>query len=271
MVLLDTIWTWVITDGWQFVVSIIAGTGAAKLFVDYSFKKRLEEDKQVLNKELERHKKELNVELESHKQALTVMTENSKFDYQRMMLDFSLYRNKKHEIYPELFKKLYVAVREFRHLNVTWDWPLDRYSKIEIEEFLSEHLFKEEEIRYVIETWDEKKDVNKIIFKMKMRELGSAQQKFSDTLEYFAASKLFVSVEIGENIIKLLGLINDLASTMPNHIIIKTTDNKIEKISSDADIESHLVEMLKILWTIERDFKKELSLGEYNGNFLKKA
>ncbi|EGL19292.1 MULTISPECIES: hypothetical protein [unclassified Paenibacillus] len=264
---LDVAWTWIVTDGWQFIVSILAGTGAAKLFVDYSFKKRLEQDKQVLNKELESHKKELNIELESHKQALSVMTENSKFDYQRMMLDFSLYRNKKHEIYPELFKKLYVAVRELSHLSVSWDQEnLDMYSIVKIEKY----LFEEEEIRHVSEDCDEK-DVGKIKIKMMVEELKEAQQKFQDALDYFTSSQLFIPAEISKDIINLLSLGNDLATMRTHQIFVKTTNNKIEHTSSEAKIQFRLNEISKIMWRIERSFKKELSLAEYDENFLKKA
>ncbi|MBV6712286.1 hypothetical protein [Paenibacillus chitinolyticus] len=198
---LGVVWTWIVTDGWQFVVSIIAGTSAAKLFVDYSFKKKLEEDKQVLNKELERHKKELNVELESHKQALSVMTENSKFEYQRMMHDFSLYRNKKHEIYPELYKLLVSGHYEIGRLVDDWSMPnFDNYTKDIMEKFLFSWGLVENEIQELLKDWGVVNNKNNMVYKIKMLDWTNTFHHFRHVNEYYLQSQLYLSQESSKSV-----------------------------------------------------------------------
>ncbi|MEM5598395.1 hypothetical protein AAHB53_22535 [Niallia circulans] len=55
-----------------------------------------------------------NRRLESFRNELTLLTEEKKLDFQRKIHDFSLYSNKRHELYPEIYKNLLKAKKELK-------------------------------------------------------------------------------------------------------------------------------------------------------------
>ncbi|WP_405082154.1 hypothetical protein ACI48J_06015 [Paenibacillus chitinolyticus] len=264
MELLDIAWTWIVTDGWQFIVSILAGTGAAKLFADYSFKKRLEKDKQVLNKELESHKKELNVELENHKQSLSVMTENSKFDYQRMMHDFSLYRTKKHEIYPELYKMMVGWHSEVKPLYKNWNWPnFSKFTKEIMKRYLIDNEINEDVADNLLMEWNTgNKNINEIKYRLKRVSYQKATKNLRDAFNFFVSNELFFTEDISKVSFELHRLGIKYFDAMYLYIMKKSYDLEIYDITEDA-IERKIYEIDEKIATLKKLLKDELSIADY--------
>ncbi|MGW9126269.1 hypothetical protein ACWGPW_14795 [Paenibacillus chitinolyticus] len=256
---LDVASTWIVTDGWQFIVSILAGTGAAKLFVDYSFKKRLEKDKQVLNKELENHKKELNIELESHKQALSVMTENSKFEYQRMMYDFSLYRTKKHEIYPELFKLIVTGYYSFARLLDDWKIPeFSNYSKDMMEKYLLSRGVVIEEAHEFLLSY-ESIDSRNVKLRIKHLDWNISFNHLTSLNHYFHQTQLYLSDTLTDAVNLHIKVCNWILSTFIPPMIANTEKLEVDKES----LQFHLNQLRQRINELSEQFKKELSIADY--------
>lgn len=58
-----------------------------------------------------------NKKLEDHKQELSLVTENAKYELNKKMFDFEAYGTKKHEVYPELYEKLFSFWRKLYSLH----------------------------------------------------------------------------------------------------------------------------------------------------------
>ncbi len=72
------------------------------------------------NIRMEDHKNILSNQLETHKQQLNVLTETAKYDLQRKMHDFSLNRQKSHEIYLEIYKYAVTISQKIEELKKEW-------------------------------------------------------------------------------------------------------------------------------------------------------
>jgi hypothetical protein len=58
-----------------------------------------------------------NTKLESHKQELNQINEKVKYDITKKLFDFEAYATKKHDIYPELYQKIYIIFGKLRNLQ----------------------------------------------------------------------------------------------------------------------------------------------------------
>ncbi|MFD7520803.1 hypothetical protein [Paenibacillus chitinolyticus] len=129
----------------------------------------------------------MNVELESHKQALSVMTENSKFEYQRRMHDFSLYRTKKHDVYPVLYKKFIVPFNEIQEIYLNWDWPFfDNIEDEFLDNFMLRNGIEEDKRKELIEEWKQSSNVNNIKHEIKFTKLTSCHSNFKEAYNFFS-------------------------------------------------------------------------------------
>lgn len=62
-----------------------------------------------------------NKKLETHKQELAIITEHAKYDISKKLYDFEAYASKKHEIYPELYRRASETWHEILRFRYKFD------------------------------------------------------------------------------------------------------------------------------------------------------
>lgn len=180
-------------------------------------------------------------QLKSHKQSLNLIVENKKFDIQRMMHDFSLYRNKKHEIYPELYKLMVTTVDNIKEIKQNWYWPnYENHSREMIKETLENFRVKKKVIDRIISDWTVNKSIEDMKYEIKMQALTESIDDFRKTKDYFVQSELFISDCIADLIHSVLEKVDDYSKRTGLLILSKSYDippnstmaNKLEEIES---------------------------------------
>lgn len=164
-------------------------------------------------------------QLKSHKQSLNLIVENKKFDIQRMMHDFSLYRNKKHEIYPELYKLMVTTVDNIKEIK---------------QKTLENFRVKKKVIDRIISDWTVNKSIEDMKYEIKMQALTESIDDFRKTKDYFVQSELFISDCIADLIHSVLEKVDDYSKRTGLLILSKSYDippnstmaNKLEEIES---------------------------------------
>jgi len=85
--------------------------------VAYQFKKKMQDIKEKHDKTLVDIGHEYNKQLSEFNAAISKESDKRQQDFQRKIHDFSLYSTKRHEIYPELFKKLHKLNSQLNNLE----------------------------------------------------------------------------------------------------------------------------------------------------------
>ena len=116
----------------EFIGTIIISTGIAVFVVKVFFEK-------LIGSSIGNY---FNKQLEDHKHELSLASESARFDFQRKIRDFSLYAEKKHEIYIALHKLVLDAHgRIFGLIGLVRMPDLTEYDRKDIDRFLiKEHL-----------------------------------------------------------------------------------------------------------------------------------
>ncbi|MDT8980001.1 hypothetical protein RQP50_27605 [Paenibacillus sp. chi10] len=247
-------------DPWNISLSlasiILSVGGAIWLFVKHTSEKYI--DQQFQKK------------IEEYKTNLQGVLETKKFDLQRMMLDFNLYRSKKHEIYPELFKLFLKATYGLNNLKNNWDFPLFQLlSKEFVERYLIEKSVGQKEIEYLTDRWLEDEEaaeekIQDIKYAIKRLETKSVKNDYEVFRNYFLEVELFLSDEgvkviqeiiqdfdeILENIIYDIFMISYEMDEVLNNKARTDTDTLYKQISLNVD-------------KLKKQFKNELSVAEY--------
>ena len=115
-----------------------------------------------------------NEKLEKHKQELNLITEEAKFNYSRMSQDFGLWTVKRHEAYAKLYIAIAESISKVFHLRGLGSMPdFRRFNKDEIEEWLKNKNFLQEDINLVALQWTNNNDIA-------LRELSRLDKMFNE-------------------------------------------------------------------------------------------
>ncbi|WP_068775759.1 hypothetical protein [Paenibacillus sp. FJAT-26967] len=220
------------------------------------------------------------MELESHKQVLSIMTESSKFEYQRMMHDFSLYRNKKHEIYPELFQKIMLGYNNIHELHYVWSWlNFRKFNKEKLKSVLLAMEFaSSEKIDMIIADWETSKDeiVQDIKFHSKLKELLDCRDLFMSAYAYYSYNEVFLSEEFIAAYLDFSFHTDNYFYCMRKLIIKRCLglDEDEREPETRSEIESkvneHLSAIEDIIVELKKLIKRELSIADYDSINKKK-
>lgn len=208
-----------------------------------------------------------NKSLEEYRTELQGFLENKKFDFQRMIHDFSLYRNKKHETYPELYKLLIEAIYGLQNLRNNWQFPdFSLYTKNLIVKYMEEKGVEQEKINNISDRWDEIKPVEELKYELKMFEWRKVQKDFSIANEYFLRSELFLSEEIALLMRQITQDGDVILKNLAMEILILTYRIEPEEILYNPKEETEILHsrVKDYCEKLKNELKRELAIAEYN-------
>ncbi|AUO12325.2 hypothetical protein [Priestia megaterium] len=206
-----------------------------------------------------------NKELALFNAEITLQAENRKLDLDRRMHDFSIYSNKRHEAYPELFKQIHKVIANFKGIEdivlISTEFiPLEDKSSFtnylnDLGIIFSERLTNE--IDELFKEYEEGSDLDRHLLKARhiiethlLKEVG---KKYDELQEFYIVNLLYFSDDVSkESNILIQGLGYLIAPiTVPPHL-----KEKFNKDLLYDEIESGLFKLKEII-------KKELSIGDY--------
>ncbi|PSR26003.1 MAG: hypothetical protein C7B46_20385 [Sulfobacillus benefaciens] len=224
--------------------------------VDEETQKNLAEFHQSLDKEQRRFQNELDKKLEDHKSMLQRASSEAQFDYQRRIQDFNFYASRKHETYPEVYKKILEAESNLLQIYGVKYYPdFNQWSANEIEQNLSESRVPQVQITSIIQIWN----ANKQKAIQELTNLYNRIEKNRAYDSFFLAKNtwLLSSLYLSENANKLCEvLFQNLASYMA--LIQYPSSNGSHQRQQFEQVIKNQMDKISTL------FKKELSAGYYN-------
>lgn len=206
-----------------------------------------------------------NKKLENHKHDLQKITEDIKYDYQRKIHDFSLFSNKKHEVYAELYKllndansKIKIATAVFRQYP---DFRNQQFEKVE--KYLKEYPVSDDTIEHVRSKWisDRNEGIKEFQRAVDMEKVIKADESRTEAYLYLINNELFLNDEVAENAhdiadkLRLL-VISEHHKVLDGYEGISRKDFYNEQREHNKTID----EKLKI---VKVSMQKELAIGYY--------
>lgn len=177
-----------------------------------------------------------NSRLEKFKTDLVLITEQKKLDFQKKIHDFSLYSNKRHEVYPMIYKNFIEANDALSHSY--------RMSRIQ-QDYLSN------------KKTDLPEEINSLV--------TSALEKSEKAFDYAMANDLFLSPDVSDHSLRLAKKIMIITSEI-NMVVF----SEIHEINGEdyglkrknIDIDEELKKSNDLLYNLRLLLKKELGGGE---------
>ncbi|MFP7483365.1 hypothetical protein SFC65_04330 [Priestia filamentosa] len=191
--------------------------------------------------------------LEKFKDEIAIYAEQRKLDFDRKLHDFSLYSSKRHELYPQLFKRVY-------ELNYSMRFAHDRaflssrfiHSLEDIEPYFKGlKISLDEDLKNYIENkqneWEEDKDLCLKTISSVIRDAlyYKAGQDLKELDEFFMGNILFFSDSVVEKTQKVV------EEFVTFSLLIRHPDGGRETLNAD-------------IVGLERILKREMKMGDYN-------
>ncbi|NOJ73181.1 hypothetical protein [Paenibacillus alvei] len=211
--------------------------------------------------------KQFQKNIETYKNELQGVLESKKFDFQRMMHDFNLYRSKKHEIYPELFRFLLKATIGLNNLKNNWDFPYFRsLGKEFVVQYLLEKGVGQTEIDYITDHWldDDEEKIQDIKYAIKKLERESVKNEYKIFHNYFLEVELYLSDEIVKVIQEILQDFDEILENMI-YDLLKIRHKLDEIINYNPRTETGILynRIFENVDKLKKQLKNELSVAEY--------
>lgn len=174
-----------------------------------------------------------NRRLESYRNELNLLAEEEKLNFQRKIHDFSLYSNKRHELYPEIYKNLLKAKKElefFMGIVITLeDTPkIDQNTKGKTFYYIQEVL-----------------------------------KQIENAYDHYLYSELFLSDEvskIGEEIFEGL---NEIGRNISSAYSLNSEKDNPIKFFSSSDLQKNINYVSLKIIDVRTKMKDELNIGDY--------
>lgn len=206
-----------------------------------------------------------NKKLENHRHDLQKITEDIKYDYQRKIHDFSLFSNKKHEVYAELYKLLNDANNKVKIATAVFrQYPNFHNQQFEkVEKYLNEYQVSDDNIEHLRSKWangtnEGFKEFQRVIDREKVIKADESRIK---AYFYLINNELFLNDEVAKNAhdiadkLRLLVISEDLR-IMDGFEGINRKDFYNEQKEHNKTIDEKL-KMVKV------SMQKELAIGYY--------
>ncbi|MGG7221302.1 hypothetical protein ACQXR1_13460 [Bacillus sp. ATD] len=203
-----------------------------------------------------------NKNIESYKVELTKSLKDVEFDYQRKFEDFSLYTQKRHQVYAELYRIIQQALRELKDaMNILEETALpDSMSKETLYKVLVKEKFDEEEIDEILAGWnfDPFKTIDTARIIIDEKRIKKANNATQQAWRFFMENELYISDEIADLTQEILRAINDMYAT--EYVSLKYTDGEEAKWNKHIENDRFIKGKLK---EVKEQMKEELSIGYY--------
>ncbi|WP_203362432.1 hypothetical protein [Bacillus sp. REN10] len=210
----------------------------------------------IINKYIEnRIRSKFDKELENHRNNLLKVTEKMRFDFQRKVHDFSLYTNKRHEVYPEIYKHILITdsmIMRLKHQRIYLTW--EGFNEEDLLEYMNNHRVPRRESDEIIRLWkfDKNASVKRLRQCLKMLEYQDAEYQLEVFQSKVYENELFLSEETSTYCI---AIIENLNSLLINYHFLDD-----ETLAEDRNIEKGILSQKHKL---RKTMKKELSIGDY--------
>ncbi|MGG3966093.1 hypothetical protein [Heyndrickxia faecalis] len=199
-------------------------------------------------------------QLEKYKDKINQHAEERKLDFERKIHDFSLYSKKRHELYPEIYKKIYMINY---HLSTYGEQAaLDKSFIGNKDEILPYYhnigLVLDQKLQdFIVNKCENEWDIDsnfcliQISKQVKIWLFSLLRTEIEDANEFFRGNILFISVEAAKKIEKLFAAFSFLyeQELQPKNI---NEEDKIDKILLQQDIDN-----------LREIMVKELGVGDY--------
>ncbi len=185
--------TSVISIGGSVTLSLVGVFSFWQWWLKKKISVRVNEETQ---KNLSRFQHALDTKLEDHKSALQRVASETQFDYQRRIQDFNLYTSRKHEIYPEVYKKIFEAESNLLQIYGVKYYPdFNQWSISEIEQNLSEFHVPQGHLTRIIQMWNTNKQnaIQELIKIYNEIEKNRAYNSFDAAKNTWLLSSLYLS------------------------------------------------------------------------------
>jgi len=199
--------------------------------------------------------------IETYKHELNAISEQQKFNYQRWITDFSLFTQKKHEAYAELYKLLLIADGSLESLFGFRQVPsFDEYTREDMEKYLCDYQIVEGFIPKLLEDWDTSRNscVQKIREYLTLIDFQKADKARTEAQNYFLINSVYFSEAIEEIVSELL--------TLLGHQYVIDRDSRIEHHSDEtgrAERKSIKVKKPLLISKLKATMRSEMSAGYY--------
>jgi hypothetical protein len=208
-----------------------------------------------------------NKNIENHKHELTKALKEIEFDYQRRMEDFTLYTQKRHHIYAELYKMLSKAVVEIKYATAIYrQYPIPQSYHINFEDLkntLSKNSFNEEEIQSVINKWkiDPQKGQKEACRIIDSKRLAEADKLRVEAYNFFLINELYLNETLSKTIKEALDIMYEMVLDESMSIQYpEDTDMSNKKWTQHKENSEKLTNRIE---QIKKIMKEELSIGDY--------
>ncbi|WP_147034621.1 hypothetical protein [Tenuibacillus multivorans] len=205
--------------------------------------------------------------IENHRHELTKTLKEIEFDYQRKIEDFSLYTQKRHSIYAELYQKLNQAVMDIKTATAsfrTYPFPeVPKPDKSDLKKVLEKEGFDDEQIINVINKWQvgSLEGRNEATRLFDAKRLKKADQSRVEANQYFLKSELYLNEELSCLIDEALKIIFHMCIDESSSIEYPGSEAAKEKWKNHKE-NSEILE--KKIIEIKKQMRKELSIGDYS-------
>ncbi|MGG4155873.1 hypothetical protein [Peribacillus muralis] len=204
-----------------------------------------------------------NKKLESHKHDLQKITEDIKYDYQRKIHDFSLYSNKKHEVYAELYKLLNEANIKIKIATARYREYPDFRQFEKVEKYLKEYQVSDDTIEHVRSKWiiGRNEGVKEFQRVVDMEKVIKADESRNKAYLYLINNELFLNDEVAVNAHDIADKLRLLVIS-ENYKVLDGFEGTNRKDFYDEQKEHNITidEKLKI---VKVSMQKELAIGYY--------
>jgi len=148
--------------------------------------------------------------IETYKHELNTISEQQKFNYQRWITDFSLFTQKKHEVYAELYRLLLIADGSLESLFGLREVPsFIEYTREDMEKYLRNYQVVEGYIPQLLKNWDKPRNqcIQEIREYLTIIDFQKADKARNEAKNYSLLNSLYLSESTELLVSELLSLL----------------------------------------------------------------
>ena len=203
-------------------------------------------------------KQNASVELEEYKAELKAITLDIKYNHQRMLTDFSLFTNKKHEYYMRLYKAILRAESGTKGLRGAGSLPaFTDYNAEDIEEYLINHRIPKGKIQHILQMWSAGETTTAIVEIRKytrIKRYMDAEKYLNKARNLFWYAQLYLSEEVKKNV---QGLIEAIQKLLINY------NDDYRGMNLRAENEDLIQKINDLLPLIISSMNREVGIADY--------
>ncbi|CAI6022901.1 hypothetical protein PAECIP112173_00323 [Paenibacillus sp. JJ-100] len=186
--------------------------------------------------------------LESHKGEVNSQLEEVKHKQQRVFKEFDLYTTKRHEIYPELHKKVELAIGHIL-TNVRHYPDFTTFHTGELEDYMEDNNFSQMDRHLILETHTNNREGAAQLIRDVMRvvDYNEARSTWDDANAYFILNELYLTEQVSELTRSFLSNLFDYWTANDPRYGFDLELNREKRVLREETLPKQRVEFKKIL------------------------